>query len=279
MESANTRKAWWYLGGASVPDPGFTYLTQNAKQFFDFTTLAGVEDSVIVSVSDLSPNGRNLEGNGNPVIKNNQINSVTYKTAETYVDSNPTRRVLQFANAAHADGMFRSSFEIFASFLLEDGQPSTVQTAYYFGLQAAPTLKNAVWFRQNYGAPNYFLNAVYSQNTPQTTSYGWSTANGNPFVDGAMGQTLVRIKFDFENDIFLLSVNGATGTYTVYTSITAILDATNFTAGSLKFVLGSANINGTIDVQSTIRMNWLRWAVTPILTPQQLSDVVNYIVL
>lgn len=272
-----TVRDFWWMGGASV-DPGLLYLQENARIFYDFTTLTGADGSAITSVNDLSPNGRNLEGSGSPVVKDKQIDGITYKTAETYTDSNPTRRVLQLATASHANNVFNSSFEIFATFMLEDGQPATTNTMNYWGIINGVN-RNASCFRQNYSTPNYFLNAFYFTDSAKLSSYGWSTANGNPFIDGPMGQTLVRIKWDFENDIFLLQVNGVGGTYTMFTNITNITDASSWTAGTYKFCIGSINDNGTILVSATNRINWLRFAVTPILTSQQVTDVSNYLLL
>lgn len=266
-------------GAQSTPHPGYIYLTQNGRAFYDFTAMAGAADSIITSVADLSPNGCTLEGNGSPVIKNKQIDGVTYKTAETYIDSNPTRRVLQLANAAHSQGWFRSSFEIFCTFMIEDGQPTTVLTQNYFGMYSKATNKNQVQFRQNYSAPNYFLGSFYTSDDALFASYGWSTLNGNPFIDGPMGQTLVRIKFDFENDVFLMHVNGLGGTYTVFTNITNVVNPSSFDANGIKFCIGSVNSLGTILAQATCRMNWLRFAVTPILTAQEAVDVSDYLLL
>lgn len=261
-----------------VPDPGYTYLTENAKQFFDFTQMSGVEDDVIATVTDLSPNGRGLEGVGSPVIKNKQIDGITYKTAETYTDANPTRRYLRFIDDLFAEGMFRSSFEIFLTFMLEDGLPATVSSNDYFGVVTNASNRNIVRATMTYSAPDYFLSGVYTQDTPQVSSYAWTTTNGMPFIDGPMGQTLLRFKYDFENDIFLMSVNGVTAILTTFSNISNITTPNTWDSNGRKFTLGLIDNNGTLS-STTLRMNWLRWAVTPILTTQQAIDVQNYLLL
>jgi len=262
---------WWLNsgGGGSVPDPGLVYLTENAKLFYNFTSLSGAEGAAITSVEDLSPNNRDAS-NASPAAAPTVVKAVNLASEFNVFKANPlsgSKDVL-IANAVGND-LFRSSFEVIV--VWSCGYSNTVGDFDFCGVGD--------------GATDYFRMTL--QSNQFNFQYRYSAGGGKFFYALSpttlysafpQGKTLLRFKMDFDADVCKLFQNGNDLTLTFNGANT--IDTVNpalFNCPTSKFCVGGRNDSGTITAR-TLAHNQYAFAITPILTNQQAVDVSNYMI-
>src|SRR5690606_17624605 len=177
-----------FRGQEAVEDhPGKTYLEENAKLFYDFSLLtgSGAISNGNAGLKDQGPNGNDAVIVGAPQIRNITINSISVPTVEA-VGTNAVS-----INSTGV-GIFDESFEMFYYFQIEDGIPSG--TVYLYGAAS------------NSGTTNF--NGLIASNgklleryRPSNADSRWDSTSAI-MTDGVNGEHLLRIKYDFENDVF-----------------------------------------------------------------------------
>lgn len=261
------RFLWWFSGGAT--DPGYTYLTQSAKLFYDFTTLTGAEGAAITSIEDLSPNNRD-GSNTSPAAAPTTVKAVNLDNEYNVYKANPTSgsKDIILANAVGND-LFKTSFEVWV--VWSCGYSNTVGDFDFMGVGD--------------GATDYFRMTL---NTNQFNfQYRYSAGGGKFFyaLSGTtfysafpQGKTLIRFKMDFDSDVCKLWHNGNDLSLTFNGANTIdTVNPSNFNCPTSKLAVGGYNNAGTITAR-TLAHNHYAFAITPICTNQQAVDVSNYLV-
>jgi len=256
-------------GGQSTPDPGYTYLTQSAKLFYDFTTLTGAEGSAITSVDDLSTNNRDAS-NTSPAASPTTVKVVNGANEYNVFKAFPSAgsKDILLANAVGND-LFKTSFEVWVVW-----SATYSNTAYDFDLMGVGD-----------GATDYFRMTL---NTNQwNMQYRYSAGGGKFFYALStttfysafpQGKTLIRFKMDFDADVCKLWHNGNDLSLTFNGANTIdTVNPTNFNCPTSKLAIGGHNNAGTITAR-TSAFNEYAFAITPICTNQQAVDVSNYLI-
>lgn len=256
-------------GGISTPHPGYTYLTQNAKLGYNFTTLTGAEGSAITSVEDLSTNNRDAS-NTSPAQSPTTVKAVNGANEYNVFKAFPSAgsKDILLANAVGND-LFKTSFEVWVVW-----SATYSNTAYDFDLMGVGD-----------GATDYFRMTL---NTNQwNIQYRYSAGGGKFFYALSpttlfsafpQGKTLIRFKMDFDSDVCKLWQNGNdlsltfNGVHTIDT-----VNPSNFNCPTSKLAIGGYNNAGTITAR-TQAFNEYAFAITPICTNQQAVDVSDYLI-
>lgn len=259
------RFLWWFSGG-TTPDPGYTYLTQSAKLFYDFTTLSGADGSAITSVQDLGPNNIDASNESpavSPVMMYSQWGDEMIRTFKAWSNSSTSDENVLIANTT-GESIFKSDFEI-----LWLGAQSNESDRDFFGMATGTNVlrcnitTNKVRFEYRYSAATA---RRFVADTPST----FFTASEKS------GLSLFRIKCDFTNDVFKFWYNGVEISMTSLVDAFSLIDPTKW-ANSNKLCVGGYNNAGTIGLYANYHL-MANFAVTPILSDQEAIDVSNYLV-
>lgn len=264
----NIGKRLWFLNSASA-DAGYTYLTQNAKAFWDFTLQSGADGSTMTLAPDQTTNGRDLDNSSTavaPKVDAIQIGDEIVKTLQTRTSLSADVMLLE--SASYANDMFRTDYEIDIAFTLENGQDTAFQ--HIIGLTNGAG--NLLQLRTLTGSGSVGAIAwLHYANAQQAIIY-----KDLYFPAGAVGLTVINVKVDFTNDILEMRINGDGSGFTILAPISNITVPSGFTAGTVKMAIGGLNNAGTIETTNASYINILKMAVTPIKTTQQRLDVLNY---
>lgn len=260
---------WVWGGGAAIPDPGLTYLQENAKLFYDFTGLSGADGAAITTVEDLGPNNRDASNTSPaqaPTITK-VVNGVNeYNTFKAFPSAGSKDVLL--ANAVGND-LFKTSFEVWC--VWSSNNNNTVYDLDFCGVGD--------------GATDYFRMTLLSNQF--NFQYRYSAGGGKFFFALGpatfysafpQGKTLIRFKMDFDADVCKLFHNGNDLALTFNGANTIdTVNPTLFACPTSKFCIGGRNDSGTITARS-FGHNQYAFAITPILTNQQAVDVSNYLI-
>lgn len=259
----NIAKKLWFLNSASA-DAGYTYLTQNAKIFYDFTTLTGADGSAITTVQDLSANNIDAS-NASPA----QAPTLVY----SQFGDNMIRVFKAFPTVGSKDVLISDTYfqnQITSDFeiLCTSAQASEADRD-WFGVATGTNV-----FRVNITANKIRIEYRYSAATArrfviETTSTVY-TASTNT------GLRLYRFKFDFINDVFKFWIDGVEQAMTNLVDAFSLIDPTKWANSTNKLCIGGYNNGGTIGTMTAYHL-MKNWVCTPILTDQQVLDVSNYL--
>lgn len=260
-----TAKLLTFFFSSSI-DPGLDYLQNDAKLFYDFTTLTGADGTAIASVEDLSGNGRDLSNAapaGDPTIKKIQVGSDLINTFKA-VPSSGSKDVL-IGNYT-GTGLFDGDFEVV--WVMNYEGPSA-QTTQVLGVNNS---NNKFFISIN----NNQWNIQYQYSAATARSYA-AISSSTILPIFPTGKMVCRLKFDFTNDVNTLQVNGVDVTLTKVGGFADfnLLEPEKWVNTVQQVAIGGYNNGGTIAANLTT-CNHLKLAITPIMTEQQWSDVAAY---
>ena len=258
---------WWLNGGGATPDPGLVYLQQNAKLFYDFTTLVGADGAAITSVQDLGPNNRDAS-NTSPA-QAPKITKVTngvneYNTFQAFPSAG-SKDVL--VSTAVGNDLFRSSFEIWI--VWSSNNSNTVYDFDFCGVGDGAT----DYFRMTLNANQFNFQYRYSAGGGK---FFYALGPTTFYSAFPQGKTLLRFKVDFDADVCKLFHNGNDLALT-HGDLIGTVNPANFNCPTSKFCVGGRNDSGTISAK-TFGHNQYAFAITPICTNQEAVDVSNYLI-
>lgn len=251
---------------SSASHAGLTYLTQNAKLFYDFTTLSGDDGGAITSVTDLSPNGINASNESpaqSPVLLYSQWGKDRIRTFKAHANSSNSQENVLIANT-YGEGLFKTDFEV-----IWLGAQSNESDRDFFGVATSTNIvrcnitSNKVRFEYRYSAATA---RRFVADSPST----FFTASENS------GLSLFRIKCDFTNDVFKFWYNGVEISMTSLVDAFNLIDPTKWANSTNKLCIGGYNNGGTITLYANYHL-MANFAVTPILTDQEAIDVSDYL--
>lgn len=249
--------------GASA-DSGLTYLQNNAKIFYDFTQLSGSDGSAITSVTDLGPAGVNASNTSpaaSPVLMYSQWGKDMIRTFKAWSNSGTSSRDVLIANT-FGETEFKTDFEVLWVGALPDSGVRDL-----FGVTTGTNV-----FRVN-----IISNTI-------RVEYRYSAATARRFVAATPtistvigGMRLYRAKLDFTNDVFKFWIDGVEQSMTSLVDAFNLLDPTKWANTTNKLCIGGHNVDGVITLYANYHL-MKAFAVTPILSNQQVIDVSNYLV-
>lgn len=253
-------------GGVSTPHPGYTYLTQSAKIFYDFTGLTGADGAAITTVEDLSAN--NIDASNEapaqaPVLQYSQWGGEMIRTFKAWANSGTTARNVLIANTT-AEGQIKTDFEV-----LWVGAQSNESDRDFFGVATgtnvfrANIIANKIRFEYRYSA------ATARRFVSETTSTVYVASTNS-------GLRLYRVKFDFTNDVFKFWIDGVEQAMTSLVDAFNLIDPTKWANATNKLCVGAYNNAGTITLYANYHL-MKNFAITPILTDQRVLDVSDYL--
>lgn len=252
--------------GVTAPDAGLTYLQNNAKIFYDFTKLSGADGAAITSVTDLGPAGvsaSNASPAASPVLMYSQWGKDMIRTFKAWSNSGTSSRDVLIANT-FGETEFKTDFEV-----LWVGGQSNESDRDFFGVATgtnvfrANIISNKIRFEYRYSAAT----ARRFVSETSSTIYTASTLSG---------LRLYRVKFDFTNDIFKFWIDGVEQTMASLVDAFTLIDPTKWANTTNKLCIGGYNNGGTITLYANYHI-MKNFAVTPILSNQEVIDVSNYL--
>lgn len=264
----NIGKRLWFLNSASA-DAGYTYLTQNATAFWDFMVDS---DSPVNSVID------QVTGQGTANVNLTKIGADYYprlnriqsgydikQCASLKCDTNYNNTLI----ASSFTNLFNASFTIIFTMAFEDFRISSANCA-IFGFEDTTGTSNKIIMYNNAGVIKFKM---------VSNNFGFEWQSDSAILyDGQVGETLFYVQLDAENDTFVFRVNGETIPGTFLVGTVAGFDPSLFSDNGRKFVLGGAMLNGSYLTANTANHYLTRFAVLPIMTPDQEISVISYLI-
>src|SRR5690606_6774659 len=247
-----------FRGQEAVEDlPGKTFLEQNAKSklfyYFPSLTGSGAISNGNDGLEDRSPGSRTATVVNSPSVRNITVNSITVPTLEAV----GTNAISIGDNGA---GLFDEDFELFYVFQIEDGIPSgnhefmgALSTAFTtnFSFLITTTGKLLVRYR-----------------TPSADSRWDST--GAVLPDGVNGVHILRIKYDFTDDVFGIWLDETPIPGSFISGNMASLDPSTWAMDRDIYI---GNFNDGSPISNPVTNSIIAVAVTDILTDQEAADI------
>lgn len=260
------RTAWFFdeQFEASSASVGQTLLQQEARVFYDFTQFTDDDGDPVQNGSpglvDYSGNGYTATIVGTPTVEDLTIGEVS--GVKTLGASGQNAVTTGHTGTAWV----RSDFRVTMAFWISDGQ--TEENQHLFGVQGGSGGTSQFWAILA-GATNSELNIRFR--TPSGDSR-WDSDNTALLADGP-GFYVLEIEYDFGADAVTVLLNGLPVAGDFVNGLSDV-DPTQF-APDQDFVIGSANISGTIQT-NTVDIQVVRFAITDPLSSQESSDVRDY---
>lgn len=222
----------------SIKHNGQSYLEATGLVFYDFSQLTGTDGTALsngnAGLEDLSANANTATIINTPTIEDLTIaGNVGVKTLGTSGNNAIT-------TGHDGTSWFTSDFRLIMSFWIADGQPGA--NTYLFGVSTS----GGNFYALLAGATNNEINIRYS--TPSGDSR-WDSNNTALLADGP-GFYVIEIDYDFTNDQIEVLLNGSAVSGAFVSGSMAGLDPVDFDP-TVDFVIGSTNINGTIQTNAT----------------------------
>lgn len=258
---------WWASGGGAAPDPGLTYLTQNAKLFYDFTKLVGADGAAITSVEDLGPNNIDASNEApaqTPILQFGQWGDDMVRLYRAFASSGTTQRNILIANTT-GEAIFKSDFEVvWVAAQSNESDRDFWGVANGTNILRCNLISNKIRFEYRYSA------ATARRFVCETTS--------TVFVSSLQsGLRLFRVKFDFTNDVFKFWIDGVEQAMTSLVDAFNLIDPTKWANPTYKLCIGGYNNGGTIVLYGNYSL-MANFAVTPIMPDVNVIDVSNLLV-
>ena len=249
---------------AGVAEPaGKADLEARAKVYYDFLLLEGATTDVILTgdagLVDYGPGTNNGEPDGSPQVKVITIGADNYKTVRTLSAQNI------IADAGGGGQYVASDAEVIIHFQHNDGIQSGGTHRLWGREQNSVTTSAYALLMQTTGQ----LEVRYR--TPSHDFMWRSTAA--LLADGVNTNKVLRVKFDFTNDIFGVFLDEQAVAGSVTTGSFASVNPATWDNGTTAFRVGNAS--GFGDNPATDN-SILHFAVMPILTSPQAENIFNY---
>lgn len=244
---------------------GKKYLIANAKAAWDFTALQGGLNDLAIDVPDFSSthDAVTLSGVFTPKVGPSFIDSTIFRSA-LCLNSNSTKQA--FITALPSTTLFNSSFEVHLLFRVANGVPAG--DLYLIGVENGngQTVMLTI---------NSAGKIVFQLNIQAGVTSTWTTDMALP--SGQTSPIYVRLRVDFETDIFKIWVNGMEKSTTLVGSAITETNPSGFTC---PYGIGIGGVrNGATSIKSGANSGIMvfKAAITPLLSDINAAKVGHYI--
>lgn len=262
---ANVDSAWTsaiydslFTEGVSL---GQDYLEASAEVYYDFTALTGGDGATIsngnAGLVDAGPGTYTGVIINTPLVQETSIGGNTVATMEANTSNGAVN-----SNHSGVDWIQGNDFEVVFGIAHQDGQHGG--TNYYFG--GSNTAATTIVRIESNSTGNLLV-----QWTNTGGNFIWQSTSA-VFANGVNAHKVLRVKFDFTNNIFGVWVDGVavTGGYTAGNISSA--SSASWTFDQTLLVGQYRRSNGSTFTQATA-FYLTRFAITPIMTTEQALDV------
>lgn len=242
----------------SAPSAGQQYLETSARLFYDFTKLTGIGD-----ISNGNPGLLDRSGNGftGTIVASPEAEIQTIGLYSVHSLKTVQGESSAIDTGSNGSTLFSSDFEVFAGITTNDGVTLTDQ--YYYGT-TDDSFADIFRVRVDGGG---VLIVRYTNNGANGQ---WASTNP-VFINGVNAHAVFRVKMDFTNDVFGVWKNGTSVPGSFTAGSMAALNPSNFSSNR-NFYVGLQNPPNVSSTTTLIT----RFAITPLLTSQQITDIESY---